>query len=107
MSEPTARTPGRTGDQLPETPGATVFLDGRRRRLLFRATHRGTHELDLIIGGFVAPRIAAFTDAEIDALEKVLDMPEPDLADFLTGLRGIPPGADSSMLRAIRDSVIR
>ena len=26
--------------------------DLRRRRLLFRATHRGTHELDLLIGGF-------------------------------------------------------
>jgi succinate dehydrogenase flavin-adding protein (antitoxin of CptAB toxin-antitoxin module) len=25
--------------------------DIRRRRLLFRATHRGTHETDLLIGG--------------------------------------------------------
>ena len=35
--------------------------DQRRRRLLFRATHRGSHELDLLIGGFVTSRLAAFT----------------------------------------------
>ncbi len=27
----------------------------RRRRILFRATHRGTHENDILIGGFVTP----------------------------------------------------
>jgi antitoxin CptB len=73
--------------------------------LLFRATRRGTHELDILIGGFVTPRIAAFTEAEIDALETILDMPEPDLADLLAGRRPIP--ADSPLLRAIREAARR
>jgi antitoxin CptB len=72
---------------------------------LFRATHRGTHENDLLIGGFVAPRIAEFNAAELDALEGILEMPDPDLADFLTGRRPIPADADSPMLRAMKDAV--
>ncbi len=74
----------------------------RRRRLLFRATHRGTHETDLLIGGFVASRLESLTDPEMDALEAVMDLPDADLADWLTGRLPIPPEADSPMLQAMK-----
>lgn len=77
-------------------------LDTRRRRLLFRATHRGTYENDLLVGGFVQARIARFSDSELDALEAVMELPDVDLADWLTGRRPIPDDLDSPMLRAIR-----
>ena len=76
-------------------------LDGRRRRILFRATHRGTHETDLLIGGFVSPRIAGFTDAELDALEELMELPDVDLADWLMGRRPVPPSCDTPMLQAV------
>jgi antitoxin CptB len=76
----------------------------RRRRLLFRATHRGTHETDLLVGGFVAKRIHAMSDAEMDALEEVMELPDVDLADWLTGRLPIPPEADSALLRAIKEA---
>ncbi len=78
--------------------------DPRRRRLLFRATHRGTYENDILIGGFVRARLAAFSDAELDALETVMDLPDAVLADWLTGRQPIPPEADSPMLRAMRQA---
>lgn len=76
-------------------------LERRRRRLLFRATHRGTKECDIMIGGFVAARMATLDDAEMDALEAVMELPDTDLADWLTGRRPLDPGADSPMLRAL------
>ena len=78
--------------------------DTRRRRLLFRATHRGTHETDLLIGGFVEKRIQTMTDAEMDALEEIMELPDVDLADWLTGRLPIPPDADRPMLRAMKDA---
>jgi antitoxin CptB len=78
--------------------------DTRRRRLLFRATHRGTHETDLLIGGFVEKRIQTMTEAEMDALEEIMELPDVDLADWLTGRLPIPPDADSPMLRAMKDA---
>ena len=80
----------------------THMTEIRRRRLLFRATHRGTHETDLLIGGYVAPRLDSLTEGEMDALEEVMELPDADLADWLTGRRAIPPEADSPMLRALR-----
>ncbi len=76
--------------------------DTRRRRLLFRATHRGTHETDLLIGGFVRARLADFSAAEMDALEEIMELPDTDLADWLTGRLAIPDAFDSPMLRAIK-----
>ncbi|HEY5301301.1 MAG TPA: succinate dehydrogenase assembly factor 2 [Acetobacteraceae bacterium] len=76
--------------------------DVRRRRLLYRATHRGTRETDLLVGGFVALRLAALTEAEIDALEAIMDLPDVDLAEWLTGRRPIPPEHDTLVLRQMR-----
>jgi antitoxin CptB len=81
--------------------------DIRRRRLLYRATHRGTFENDLMIGGFVRSNLALLTDDDMDALEALLEIPDVDLADWLTGRRAIPPEAEIPMLRRIRDSLPR
>lgn len=77
-------------------------LEHRRRRLLFRATHRGTHETDLLIGGFVARRVAGMDAGALDAMEALLDMPEPDLADWLMGRVVIPEGPHAALLREMR-----
>ncbi len=85
----------------------THMTEIRRRRLLFRATHRGTHETDLLIGGYVEARLSDLTEADMDALEEVMELPDADLADWLTGRRPIPPEADSPMLRAMFAAVQR
>jgi antitoxin CptB len=79
----------------------------RRRRLLFRATHRGTFENDLLLGGFVRARLESFTDADLDALETLLELSDVDLADWLTGRRPIAPEDAAPMLLRIRESLIR
>jgi antitoxin CptB len=80
--------------------------DARRRRLLFRATHRGTHEADLLVGGYVAERIDRFSYDELDALEALLTLPDPDLADWLTGRTPLPEGA-GALLHAMRAAALR
>ena len=81
-----------------DMPEAPEPLDPRRRRLLFRARHRGTKEADLMIGAFAERNIAGFTAAELDELEAVLEFPDVDLADWLSGRRPIPPECRSPML---------
>ncbi len=89
----------------PETPDAKP-LDSRRRRLVFRAQHRGTYENDLLIGDFVKARIADMTEAELDEVEAVMEFPDAELADWLTGRKPIPPHADTPMLRRIREAAL-
>ena len=70
----------------------TTPLEGRRRRLLFRANHRGTRENDILIGNFVATRLAAFSAEEIGVLEIIMELPDTWLADWLTGRTPISGG---------------
>ena len=79
-------------------PNPDALDDPRRRRLLFRAHHRGTREADLMIGGFVTRHIAAFTEEELAALEVVLEFPDVDLADWLSGRRAVPEECRSLLL---------
>jgi antitoxin CptB len=81
----------------------SASVDTRRRRLLYRATHRGTYENDILLGGFVQRHIAALHDSELAALEALLDIPENELGDWLTGRMAIPVEADTPMLRRVRD----
>lgn len=74
----------------------------RRRRTLYRATHRGTFENDLMIGGYARRFIATMTEAELDALEEVMAHEDSDLADWLTGRRPVPAEVNTPMFQTIR-----
>ncbi len=60
-------------------------LDDRRKRLLFRCWHRGTREMDLILGRFADAEIAGLTDAELVELEHLIEVPDPNLYAALSG----------------------
>ena len=66
-------------------------LDVRRRRLRFRAWHRGTRELDLLLGRFADAEIASLRDHELAQLERLIEVPDPDLYAAVTGDRPLPP----------------
>ena len=88
------------------TEDQNASLDTRRKRLLYRANHRGTYENDLMVGGFVKARIAAMSEQELDEIEAVMEFPDAELADWLTGRQPIPPHADSPMLQRIRAAAL-
>ena len=60
-------------------------LDDRRKRLLFRCWHRGTREMDLILGRFADAEIATLSEDELAQLEHLIEVPDPDLYAALTG----------------------
>ena len=60
-------------------------LDDRRKRLLFRCWHRGTREMDLILGRFADAEIANLSEDELAQFEYLMDVPDPDLYAALTG----------------------
>lgn len=60
-------------------------LDIRRKRLKFRAWHRGMREVDLILGSFADQHVAGFNAAELSQFETVLAFEDPELYDWVTG----------------------
>ena len=60
-----------------------------------------------MIGGFVRAHLDGLTEAEIEALEEVMEIPDTILADWLTGRVAVPPGEDTPMLRRMREFLKR
>ena len=54
-------------------------LDARRRKLLFRAWHRGSREMDLVMGPFADAWIERLSEDELAEFERLVAMPDPDL----------------------------
>jgi antitoxin CptB len=77
-------------------------LDARRRKILFRAWHRGMRELDLILGRFAEANIERLSERELTELENLMNVPDDQLLAWLTGEREITPGQDGDLLRRLR-----
>ncbi|MCD7061035.1 succinate dehydrogenase assembly factor 2 [Pelagibacterium xiamenense] len=77
-------------------------LEIRRKRVLYRAQHRGTQEMDILIGGFVADRLEGLDSAMLDRLEALMDREETDLQAWIMGQRDIPADADAALIADIR-----
>ncbi len=77
-------------------------LDARRKRILFRSLRRGTKESDLVIGGFARSALKNLDGAQLDALEALLDRPDPEVLGWVIGLRPAPPEFDTDVMAMLR-----
>ena len=77
-------------------------LDDRRKRLLFRCWHRGTREMDLILGRFADAEIETLADDELSQLERLIEVPDPDLYAALTGDRTLAPEYAGALFERIK-----
>jgi antitoxin CptB len=85
------------------TARSSAGLDERRRRLLYRSWHRGTREMDLIMGRFADAALGELTETEITELERLTDVPDPELYAWLTGGRPVPDDYELTVFRRLRD----
>ena len=77
-------------------------LDDRRKRLLFRCWHRGTREMDLILGRFADVEISNLSDGDMAELERLIDVPDPDLYAALIGDKPLAPEYASALFDRIK-----
>jgi antitoxin CptB len=77
-------------------------LDPRRRRALYRAWHRGLREMDLILGRFTDAEIDRMDEAEFEDFERLLEAPDVDLYDWVTGRTEAPLEFDTAVFRRLR-----
>jgi antitoxin CptB len=83
------------------TNHVTLSSEIRRKRLLFRSWHRGTRESDLILGRFADAHLAGFDKAQLDRYETLLDCPDADIFDWVSGRVVLPPQHDNDVTRLL------
>lgn len=74
------------------TGKADETIENKRKRLIFRSDHRGTKEMDIILGTFARQYVPNFTEEELREYDELLSHNDPDLYNWLTGKEAIPDG---------------
>jgi antitoxin CptB len=80
---------------------SSADLDPRRRRILFRAWHRGIREMDLMLGQFCEAEIADLSDAQLDELEHIMAEEDNDLIKYITGADPVPSHLNTPLFERI------
>lgn len=71
-------------------------LEIRRKRALYRANHRGTKELDLILGRYANERVRGMNEVQLLAFEQFLALPDTDIDQWIRGFAA-PDGVVASV----------
>lgn len=77
-------------------------LPMRRRRLRYRAWHRGTREMDMLLGPYADANAERMGMVELEDLEKLLDQADPDLTRWLLGQDPVPADIDENLVARLR-----
>ena len=54
------------------------------KKLLFKASHRGTKEMDIILGNFAKKNLDTMNTDNLKLFEELLEVPDPDLYKWFT-----------------------
>jgi antitoxin CptB len=76
-------------------------LDHRKKRALFRAWHRGTREMDMLLGAFADAHLGGLTDHEMDEFERLMEVPDRDIFKWITGEADTPDNYRSTVFDLI------
>ena len=76
-------------------------LEALRKRLFYRAHHRGTKEMDLVLGGFAEARLGGYDADGLARFEAVLEETDADFLNWVTGQAPVPADSNGEMIAEI------
>ncbi|WP_237151517.1 FAD assembly factor SdhE [Oryzibacter oryziterrae] len=76
-------------------------LSPRRRRILYHAWHRGTRELDLLLGRFADAHVGDLLEAELDDFEALMEVEDKDLFGWILGKQETPEQFRTAVLAKV------
>ena len=63
-----------------------INIDELRKKIIYRSNYRGTKEMDKLLGAFTKTYIDELNKDDLIKLEKLLDIDDSNLYNFLNGL---------------------
>lgn len=75
-----------------------------RKKLHYRSWHRGTREMDLIMGRFADEYLPTFTHEQLIEYETLLTENDPDLYNWITGREDVPEESRSFVMDLLTSS---
>jgi antitoxin CptB len=80
----------------------TDTLEHRRRRARFRANHRGTKEVDWLVGRYAEAHLDIMDEERLALFERFLMVPDPEIHAWLMGGREADAGEYHHLVAQMR-----
>lgn len=75
-------------------------IENKRKQLQFRAWHRGTREMDLLMGSFADENVSDFDAVALTQFEDMLADNDPDLYGWYIGQENVPKEKQNPVMAA-------
>jgi antitoxin CptB len=76
--------------------------DIRLKKLLFRASHRGFREADIVLGGFAESHLEQLSPAQLDEFERLIDQEDQYLYAWIIGREPTPEQFEGEVMDLLR-----
>ena len=81
-------------------------IEIHRKKLSFRAGHRGTKEMDMLLGNFTDKYIKLFDEVELGMLSDLLDCEDDLIYKCLLDKESLPTLIDNRVFLLLKDTAI-
>lgn len=72
-----------------------------RKKLIFRSWHRGTREIDLMLGKFADAHLPGFDAGQLALYDAFLNNSDPDIFNWVSRAELVPEEEDNEVVRRI------
>lgn len=76
-------------------------LENWRKKLIFRSWHRGTKEMDLLMGSFADKHVPGMNAKELEEYEAILVENDPNLYNWISGNEEPPEDLRGGVFEAL------
>ena len=79
-----------------------AHLAHRRKKLKFRAWHRGIKEMDMILGKYADEHLEHMSDEQMDEFSLLLQQPDDEMYKWVSGARQVPAEFDTEIMKTLK-----
>ncbi len=77
-------------------------LEHRRKKLKFRAWHRGIKEMDLILGRYADEHLEQMSSIQMDQFSKLLKQADDEMYKWVSGAKDVPEEFDNEIMKTLK-----
>lgn len=72
-----------------------------RKKLMFRSWHRGTREMDLLLGRFADTHVPQLSADDLVVYDRFLANSDPDIYNWVSRTEPVPPAEDNAVVQLL------
>ena len=65
-------------------------LETYKKKIIYKASHRGSKEMDILLGNFINKYIELFNENELNIFDSILDYDDDDIYQWMIGKKDVP-----------------